>query len=132
MRLGQLVRRVQINSGLSYKTSKEIIIMLVESLASRLDDQNRQVFAANLPEKLQDIALSVYPATGHYDIIAHFMYYQNIGKFEAQRRITAAWQAISDSLSLPATEVTAPLIPISIKRRIFPSIVQVFQRGTSG
>lgn len=95
------MRRVQNYSGLSERESKEALIMLVETLASRLDDQSRRDFASELPEQLQDIALSVYPAVGqrHYDIIAQFMYYQNIGKLQAKQQISAARQALADAIS---------------------------------
>lgn len=75
--------------------------MLVEVLASRLEDNARHSFAAELPEQLQDIALSVFPALAQkrHDIVAQFMYYQNIGKTRAQKQIYAAWQALTDTIS---------------------------------
>lgn len=97
----QLVKRVQHYSGFSDKESKEALIMMVETIASRLNDGERRDFAAQLPEQLQDIALSVYPALDRdrYDIVAQFMYYQNIGKARAKKQIYAAWQAINDAIS---------------------------------
>lgn len=101
MSFRQLIRRMQDYSSFSASESREALIMIVESIASRLEDGERRIFAAQLPEPLQDIALSVYPALGHnrYDILSQFMYYQNVGKSQAMNQINAAWQTISELLS---------------------------------
>lgn len=112
MSLGQLIKRVQQYSGLPYQESKDALIMLVEGLAARLGDRERQQFARYLPEQLQDIALSVYPMNNQYDIVAHFMYYQNIGKARAHRQIAAAWRALCDTIDRTEIEALRTGLPM--------------------
>lgn len=103
MSFGGMIRRVQRYSGLPYAESKEALIMMVETLASRMDSRDRREFAARLPERLQDIALTVYPVLlgRNFDITAQFMYYQSIGKKRAQRQIIAAWKTLEDVVGAP-------------------------------
>lgn len=115
MTFGGLIRRVQRSSGLPYSESKEALILLTEVLAARMDDAARREFASHLPERLADIALTVYPVVlgRDFDITAQFMFYQNIGKKHAQRQIMAAWRVFEDIMGESKKSIEMQLPPLA-------------------
>ena len=97
----ELIKKVQIYSGFSDMESKDALDCLVETLAVRLDEEERKGFASQLPEELQDMALTVYPSdeNTHKDILLQFMELQHVKEPRAKKQILSAWQALKDSLS---------------------------------
>ena len=101
-----LIKLVADYSGISESDSKDVLDLVVESLAVRLSEPERIEFAKKLPEQLSDIALAVYPSreNSEPDIIEQFMGYQKVGKIKARYLIKAAWKALKDAL--PGGEIT--------------------------
>lgn len=97
----ELIKKVQISSGFSDVESKDALEMMVESLAVRLNDSERKDFASQLPQELQDIALSVLPTeeNANQDIIQQFMENEHIEEGRAKKQMTAAWSAIKSAFS---------------------------------
>lgn len=97
----ELIKKVQIYSGLSSSESKDAIDCLVETLAVRLDETGRKQFATNLPEELGDMVLAVYPSDENSkpDIMLQFMQLQQVGPTRARKDFLSAWQALKDSVS---------------------------------
>ena len=102
----ELIKKVQIYSGLSVIESKDALDALVETLAVRLDETERRDFATYLPEELQDMALAVYPSAENTskDILAQFMEFQNVNASGARKQIMSAWQALKDTVALTEIE----------------------------
>lgn len=101
MRYRQLIKKVQAYSGFSDSESKDALQLMVESLAVRLSEMERRDFAAELPDELHDIALSVYSSRENSDgeILEQFMELEKIDKNHAKKQIQAAWRAIKDVVS---------------------------------
>lgn len=97
----QLIKKVQAYSGLSDSESKDALQLMVESLAVRLSEMERRDFAAQLPDELQDIALSVYSSreNSSTEILEQFMELEHIDKSRAKKQIQAAWRAIKEAVS---------------------------------
>lgn len=96
-----LIREIQDASGLSPRESREVLDNTVESLASLLDDEEREEFASQLPSELQYVALDAEPINGHSrtDLLSQFVERQQVDEDEARTLIGTAWQAIKDALS---------------------------------
>jgi uncharacterized protein (DUF2267 family) len=97
----EIIKKVQIYSGLSDGESKDALDCLVETLAVRLDEAGRKQFATNLPEELGDMALAVYPSEENSkpDILVQFMQLQQVSPTRARRDFLSAWQALKDSVN---------------------------------
>lgn len=97
----ELVQKVELYSGFSDVESKDALECMVENLAVRLDDRERKEFASQLPEELQDIALSVKPSeeNSQQDIVAQFMGLQGIDEPRAKMQILSTWKALKDTIS---------------------------------
>lgn len=96
-----LVKQVQLDSGFSDAESQDAIELLVESLAERMDDVEREDFASQLPPELQDIALAVeFPAEEiGRDIIEEFMDKEAIDEAHAKLQVKTAWNALKSIIS---------------------------------
>ena len=98
----ELIKKVQTYSGFSDAESKDALECMVENLAIRLDEGERKDFASQLPQELQDIALSVIPTeenTKQEDIVAQFMDLQGLDEPHAQKQIMAAWKALKEAIT---------------------------------
>jgi uncharacterized protein (DUF2267 family) len=97
----EMVKKVQSYSGFSDSESQDALEMMVESLAVRLNEGERKDFASQLPEQLQDIALSVLPTEEHMrkDIVQEFMDNEAIDEGRAKKQIFASWRALKDAIS---------------------------------
>jgi|SRR5690554_3883542 uncharacterized protein (DUF2267 family) len=97
----ELVKKVQDYSGFTISESKDALEHMVESLAVHLAERERKDFASQLPQRLKDIALTVYATeqNSRQDIIEQFMENQRINRQRAKRQIQAAWQALKSGLS---------------------------------
>lgn len=97
----EMIKSVQKYSGFSDKESKEALEHMVESLAVRLTDDERKDFASQLPEHLQDIALSVRATEENTkrDIIRDFMETQQISEARAKKQVLSAWKVLKDAIT---------------------------------
>jgi uncharacterized protein (DUF2267 family) len=87
--------------------------MMVESLAVHLTEGERKDFASQLPERLQYMALSVYPSAENAkeDLVEQFMEYEHIDEGRAKKQIHAAWDALKDALSKGEVEHIRAQLP---------------------
>lgn len=101
MKYRELVKKVQVNSGFSDEESRDALQLMVESLAVRLNEGERKDFASQLPEELQDIALSVRPTDKNMrqDLLDQFMNLQNISRGHAKKQILSAWEVLKNAIS---------------------------------
>src|SRR5438105_4107724 len=101
MKYRELIKKVQHYSGFSDSESQDALQLLVESLAVHLTEGERKDFAAQLPQELQDIALSVYATENNSkeDILQQFMDLEDIDESRAKKQIKAAWRALKDAIS---------------------------------
>jgi uncharacterized protein (DUF2267 family) len=101
MKLRELIKRVQLESGFSDTESKEALEMMVESLAVRLDEGERKDFASQLPPELQDLALSVFPSRENTskDIIQQFMEMEHIEEDHAKKQVLSAWKVLKQAIN---------------------------------
>lgn len=98
----ELIKKVQMYSGFSDAESKDALECMVENLAVRLNEGERKDFASQLPEELQDIALSVIPTeenTKQDNIIAQFMELQGVDESRAKKQVMAAWKALKGAIT---------------------------------
>lgn len=96
----ELVRTVQRYSGFSQTEAKDALEMLVESISVHLDESERLKFARKLPERLQDISLSVLATAQNSseDILSQFMAIQKVSRQRAAKQIKSAWHALKENM----------------------------------
>lgn len=97
----ELIKKVQHYSGFSDAESKDAIDHMVETLAVHLTEGERQDFASQLPEQLQDIALSVQATeeNSSKDILHDFMVTGEMEEKRTKKQILSAWHALKDAIS---------------------------------
>jgi uncharacterized protein (DUF2267 family) len=101
VKYGELINRVQSYSGFSDTESKDALDIMVETLAVHLNEGERKDFAAQLPDELKSMALSVYVTeqNSREDILKQFMELEGIDESHAKKQIRAAWQALKSAIS---------------------------------
>jgi uncharacterized protein (DUF2267 family) len=99
MKYRELINKVQNYSGFS--ESKDALEMMVESLAVLLTEGERKDFASQLPQELQDLALSVYVTQENCreDLVEQFMEFEHIDESRAKKQISAAWRALKEAIT---------------------------------
>lgn len=97
----EMIKRVQIYSGFSDTESKDALEIMVECLAVRLNDGKRKDLANQLPQQLQDIALSVLPSeeNTHKELVEQFMEIQDISRAHAVKQIHSTWHVLKDAVT---------------------------------
>lgn len=97
----ELIIEIADTSGLSPRESRAVLDNTVESVASLLDDEDREDFASQLPSELQYVALDAEPLDNRAqpDLLTQFVQRQQVDEDEARTLIGAAWQAIKDVLN---------------------------------
>lgn len=98
----ELIKKVQHDSGFSDAESQEALEMMVESLAERLTETEREDFASQLPLELQAVVLGAPPASkleAHRDIIEEFMDKERIEEAHAKKQVMSAWGALREAIS---------------------------------
>jgi uncharacterized protein (DUF2267 family) len=97
----ELIKKVQQYSGFSDVESKDALELMVESLAVRLNEGGRKNFASQLPQELQNIALSVMSTEENTrpSLLQQFMTMGNIQESRAKKQILSAWQALKDAIT---------------------------------
>ncbi|MDB5183788.1 MAG: hypothetical protein JWO07_469 [Candidatus Saccharibacteria bacterium] len=116
----ELIKKMQQDSGLSSTESKESMELMVESIAERLGSSERHEFAEQLPEELQEVAMTALPAglEDGRDILHEFMEKENVQEEYATKQINAAWQSLKSLIGdaqlsthirtfIPATVIAA-------------------------
>jgi uncharacterized protein (DUF2267 family) len=105
---------VQDYSGFSDSESKDALEMMVESLAVHLDEGERKDFASQLPQELQDLALSVYATreNSRQDLVRQFMAVEHIDESRAKKHVFAAWQALKGAITPSEIESIRAQLPI--------------------
>jgi uncharacterized protein (DUF2267 family) len=113
MKYRELIKKVQNYSGFSDDESEDALQMMVESLAVHLNEGERKDFASQLPQRLQDLALSVYatPRNANEDLVEQFMVNERIDENRAKKQILASWQALKDALSKGEVEHIRSQLP---------------------
>jgi uncharacterized protein (DUF2267 family) len=101
MHYRQIVKHVQLYSGFSDQESEMALRTFVEKLATRLTEEEREDFAAQLPTDLKEVVLSVNETHkwNVNDFIHEVCEAEDIEENRAKKQIYAAWQAIKDALS---------------------------------
>lgn len=101
MQYRELVKRVQNYSGFSDSESETALRTFINKLSARLTEEEREDFASQLPEDLQEVALE--PETsekwGADDFIRQFCEAEDIEENRAKKQIMAAWQALKEAIS---------------------------------
>lgn len=97
----ELIKKVQVESGFSDKESKDALECLVENIAVRLTEGERKDFASQLPQELEDIALSVYPPEEKPDddLLMSFMELQDVEEDRAKKQMLSSWHALKNALT---------------------------------
>jgi uncharacterized protein (DUF2267 family) len=113
----ELVGKVQQYSGFSAKESQDALECTVETIAVHLDEKERLHFANQLPEKLQDMALSVYASEENIrkDIIEQIMEFNQVSKERARKQLQSAWKAIKEIMSSKESAATKTHLPHKIE-----------------
>jgi uncharacterized protein (DUF2267 family) len=113
MKYRELIKKVQSYSGFSDAESKDALEMMVESIAVHLTEGGRKNFASQLPQRLKDMALSVYATADNSreDLIKQFMQNEHIDESRAKKQIHAAWDALKDALSMGEIEHIKAQLP---------------------
>lgn len=101
MKYREMIKKVQLKSGFSDQESRDSLQLLIESLAIRLNEGERRDFASQLPEELQDIALSVSPPDEKLndDLIAEVSEIENISQDHAKKQILSSWEALKEAIT---------------------------------
>lgn len=97
----ELIKKVQNYSGFSDSESKEALECTVESLAAMLTAGERKDFASQLPQELQEVAMSANPIEdkSEKDILHQVIVRQNIDESRAKKQLMASWKALKDVVS---------------------------------
>lgn len=106
MKVGEMIKTVQAASDFSDSESRDALEMMVESIAVHLPEKERRDFAAQLPEELRDLALSVMatPENSRMDIVKQFMFIEHISRSRAVRQVTCAWRALKRTIHITKLE----------------------------
>lgn len=98
----ELVRTMRQKSGLSDAEAEDALDLMVESIAERLDDLEREEFAGQLPPELQDIALGAHVADREersQDLVHEFMNKEKIDETKAKKHVRAAWETLKSFIT---------------------------------
>lgn len=101
MKYRELVKNVASYSGFSDAESEMALNLVTEKIASRLDEEEREDFASQLPAELQDIVLlpegtSRFSMESMYDTLSRL---ENISSEHAKKQVVAVWRALKDAIS---------------------------------
>jgi uncharacterized protein (DUF2267 family) len=113
MKYRELIKTVQQYSGFSDTESKDALDGAVAVLAVHLTEGERVKFASQLPEELQDLALSVYATVENstQDLFEEFMEVQEVDEPRAKKQLLSAWSALCDTLSAGLIDAIRSQLP---------------------
>jgi uncharacterized protein (DUF2267 family) len=98
----ELVHKMQQKTGFSDAESAEALTIMVEGIAERLEEGERQDFASQLPAELQDVALSVHMPERRerkVDLVHEFMEKEDIDESRAKKQVLSAWETLKSFIS---------------------------------
>jgi uncharacterized protein (DUF2267 family) len=98
----ELIKKIQHDSGFSDVESQEALDLMVESIAERLEEDERMDFASQLPAELQALAIEAEMPSKHErheDIIKEFMEKEGIDEGRAKKQVLTAWKALKSTIS---------------------------------
>ncbi len=93
----ELIDDMQQKTGFSDAEAEDALDLMVESIAERLEDEERKDFASQLPVELQEVALGTEMADAYereQDLIHEFMDRENIEEDRAKKQIISAWDTL--------------------------------------
>lgn len=98
----ELIHKMQQKTGFSDAEAEDALDLMVESIAERLDDGERKDFASQLPQELQEIAMTTEMLDRedrNRDIIHEFMEKEGIAEDRAKKQVMAAWETLKSTIS---------------------------------
>jgi uncharacterized protein (DUF2267 family) len=98
----ELVSRVKQYSGFSERESEQSLRIVIETIALRLDEGEREDFADQLPHELQSVTMNVGDESETFmreDFYAELEDIEGVNKGYVKEQLLAVWQALKDSLS---------------------------------
>ena len=98
----ELVNMMQQRSGFNETEAEESLDLLVESLAERLSEPEREDFAILLPEELRGAALSAdVPSMEEQqsDLVQEFMAKESVSEEHAEQQVRSAWDTLKSYLT---------------------------------
>lgn len=101
MKYREMVKTMQTNSGFSDKESEGALQTFVRLLSERLEEGERQDFASQLPEELEQIAASPVDTIKmeKEDFIAEIALEQEVDESRAKKQMMAAWNTLKQALT---------------------------------
>lgn len=101
MKYRELIKKVQDYSGFSDQESEEALDLVVETIATRLNEGERRHFASELPQELEDLAImpTIQGKFGFEDMLEQLSELEDIDKKRAKKQVVAAWKALKDAIS---------------------------------
>jgi uncharacterized protein (DUF2267 family) len=97
----EFIKTVQQYDNLSKDDAEDTLQVLIEQISVHLNEGERRNFASQLPERLEDIALTVLPTpeNASRDIFEQVMELEDLEEATVKERLQAAWRALKDGLS---------------------------------
>ena len=98
----ELIEFMQQKAGFTDIEAEEVLDLMVESIAERLDDYEREDFASLLPIELQETVYSAeIPAANEQeqDFVHEFMDKEDIEENEAKKQVTTAWETLKSIIT---------------------------------
>lgn len=120
MKYRDIIKKVENYSGLPHEEAEEALQTFVEVLAVHLTEGERKDFASELPEELEDIALSVWPTSNniYVDIVEQVAELQDIEEAHAAKEIKAVWHALKDVVNPAKLDTILSELPRSFASAI--------------
>jgi len=97
-----LIHTMQQKAGFSDAEAEEALDLMVESIAERLEDDERKDFASQLPAELQEVALGIEMADREErreDLIHEFMEKEGINEDHAKKQVMTAWETLKSFIT---------------------------------
>lgn len=97
-----MIKRVQDYSGFSDKESETALRLVTEIIAARLEPNERNDFASQLPMELKMMVMSMRNSPkriGVEDVYDELSQLQDIDIGRAKKQVMAVWQSLEDALS---------------------------------
>ncbi len=98
----QLIKKIQHDTGFSDSESQDALEYMIESIAERLQEDERSKFASQLPLRLKIIALNTETSDREdrqRSIIEEFMEKEDIPYDRAKKQVLSAWSALKSFIS---------------------------------
>jgi uncharacterized protein (DUF2267 family) len=96
-----MIKTVQDYSGFSDNEAGEALRLVVETIAGRLTEGEREDFASQLPGRLHDFALAAEGSDidSSEDLYEELAELEDISREHAKKQVHAVWETLKESLS---------------------------------